>query len=117
MSYTSGGVVVLTSRHTTNANSGYSNKTDEEIIDENFYSLLHETSHHLGVRDHYCAKDNDPITDKCSNKNCDTCYGGFSDTRTCVMGDKRDIVTTAPFEDVYCSECKENILNHLESHH
>lgn len=76
---------------------------------------MHELSHQLGARDHYCygvatAKSG------CANKNCDVCYLGRSTIRSCMMSYRLNIET----EDeatLYCSSCLADINNHLTNHH
>ena len=107
--------VVMTPHHTTTGSTNsYANKPQDKVYYHSILSLMHELSHQIGAKDHYCKKG---INDEgpCSNMNCDTCHNGYLKTRKCIMADGDDLLFTD--NDLYCSECITNILTHLNEHH
>ena len=106
--------VVMTPHHTTSSINGYPNKPQDKVYYHSILSLMHELSHQIGAKDHYCKKG---ITDvgPCSNMNCDKCHNGYQETRKCIMADGDELLFTD--NDLYCSECITNILTHLNEHH
>lgn len=106
--------VVITPKHTTTGNN-YTNKSDSEIRKESIYTLMHELSHQLDAPDHYCYG-RDPNTGVCINPDCDTCQGGMTVARSCMMTYRYDIEEKSE-STLYCSSCLADINNHLSGHH
>lgn len=106
--------VVITPKHTTTGNN-YTNKSDSEIRKESIYTLMHELSHQLDAPDHYCYG-RDPNTGVCINLDCDTCRGGMTVARNCMMTYRYDIEEKSE-STLYCSSCLADINNHLSGHH
>lgn len=103
------GNVIITPYATTNPNNNFSNYTNSKVRRESLYTLVHETSHQLGLYDHYCAGDFSPSSNRCSNKHCSKCYGN-SIPKGCIMYERLDI-EEVPLTNLYCEDCKKNILN------
>lgn len=106
--------VVITPLHTTTG-SNYTNKSDSEVRKESIFTLMHELSHQLGAPDHYCGgiKEGQSV---CSNTNCDVCYMGMPQPRTCIMSYRYDI-EARNVSTLYCSSCQAVINDHLMNHH
>lgn len=107
-------MIIITPATTTDDN--YQNESTENIYTESIYMLLHETSHQLGAKDHYCAKGYHSLDDLivsgydlCDNTTCDICRNN-SDPRACVMTDRYDGYP-------HCSDCISIIEEHLLDHH
>ena len=84
-------------------------------IDRNLQGvLMHELCHQFGARDHYHEPTVPGEDDTCRNKSiCSECEINPRD-ESCIMNQsRRDISDDA----VLCSECLNDILNHLISHH
>lgn len=106
--------VVITPKNTTTGNN-YTNKSDSEIRKESIYTLMHELSHQLDAPDHYCYG-RDLNTGVCINPDCDTCQGGMTVARNCMMTYRYDIEEKSE-STLYCSSCLADINNHLSGHH
>lgn len=70
------GNVIITPYGTFSETAGYPSVSDAKIREDRIYTLVHETGHQFGLHDHYCAGDISPITNKCSNIFCSSCYIG-----------------------------------------
>ena len=81
-----------------------------EIRKEYIYDLMHETSHALGVPEHYCFED--PV-DNCSNLLCTRCHGGT----VCFMMATRPDIEAININILYCKNCIDTINAHLADHH
>ena len=85
------------------------------INTENRFTLIHETSHQLGVPDHYCY--GRPANGgKCVNTSCYDCYMNLGSPPVCIMSRRYNIETIAT-SAMYCNSCKTTISNHLKNHH
>ena len=73
--------------------------------------LMHELAHQFGVLDHY--HEEDPDGNCISGEICSKC-GTNPRPATCIMKICRMNINEAT---VICDECKNDILEHLESHH
>ena len=104
--------VIMTPKHTTDSN--YVNKSAATVNRESRYTLLHETSHQLGAPDHYCYGI-DTSTGKCGNPNCCSCNGEPVPAK-CMMNVRCDVEGTALLS-LYCSDCINDIMNHIKNHH
>ena len=107
-------MVIITPATTTDEN--YQNESAEKILTESIYILLHETSHQLGAKDHYCAKGYHSLNDlsasgydRCDNTTCDICRYDTA-PRACVMTNRYDGYP-------HCSDCISIIKEHLLDHH
>ena len=108
--------VIITPRHTTTGD-GFTNKSDFEVRKESIYTLMHETSHQLGLPDHYCyGKDSNDPERKCINEYCDECVFGRGEARQCLMSYRYDVENTSE-ATLYCSSCLASINAHLTDHH
>ena len=105
--------VIITPRHTTSG-SGYTNKSDSDVRIESIFTLMHETSHQLGLPDHYCYDEN--TENGCPNLSCDRCYNGMQRPRQCLMSYRYD-VETVPEATLYCTSCLAAVNAHLANHH
>ena len=103
------GNIIITPYATTNPNNNFSNYTSSKVRRESLFTLVHETSHQLGLYDHYCAGDFAPPSNRCSNKHCSKCYGSFI-PKGCIMYERLDIEDIS-LTNLYCNDCKKNILN------
>lgn len=82
--------------------------------------FLHELSHDLDAPDHYheMLKD-DAGTYYCRGGDmCITCHPETGRAGWCIMrsGWRSDLLTCEP-DEIYCEECKNDILEHLGKHH
>lgn len=94
----------------------YSNKSASLIEEESVYDLMHETSHQLGLLDHYCTKKTGELG-SCSNLGCIKCHDTTNDEgEECVMNKRLDI-SAIMSDSVYCTVCKNRMKAHLEDHH
>ncbi len=77
--------------------------------------LMHELNHQFGAIDHYheLADTNDPSSCKFKDV-CFECGGANARPQTCIMNNSRQDIYS---DDIICSECKNDILQHLISHH
>ena len=84
----------------------YSTNTD--------FTFLHELSHQLGAPDHYCYGKLASLV--CVNLNCDECYHGMAEPRSCMMS---EVINIDEYSDttLYCSDCLDDIREHLSDHH
>lgn len=75
---------------------------------------MHELNHQYGARDHYheLADLNDPGS--CKFKEICSCCGDNPRPSTCIMYQSRIDISNS---NVICSECKSDILSHLDGHH
>lgn len=103
-------ILVFTTGNTVNKTTNQ-NKSASIIRSRSIYELMHETGHQFGLTDHYCKENGSP----CSNIYCYSCTRGYAAPR-CIM--------TLPFDtenydndDLFCSECINEIKNHLSDHH
>ena len=88
---------------------------EDTIIVESVREFMHELSHDIGATiDHYCKFDYDD-NGKCSNHYCDKCYLEIQG-RHCLMNNIKDI-DIEETSTIYCNDCKERIINHLNNHH
>lgn len=97
--------------------------------DQPIAELLHEISHQIGARDHYCYIDNhnDSSTEyPCSNGNCYKCVYSQEAPPQCVMATVKDWglgseLSPEEISSIFCAACKKdgtwNISIHLENHH
>ena len=108
------GSVVITPHHTTSSNNNYQNKSADIVHIQSINSFLHEVSHQLGTDDHRCEKKAGEV--QCANVNCDICYKGFSSVQPCIMTQRWDVESVA-LEDLYCDDCRSDIILHIKSHH
>ena len=103
------GFVVMTMY--ASVDSSYIQNSDAEVKAESEFALCHELSHCLSLDDHYCLYDNDPITGKCSNEDCDICYLGATKQRDCIMTHRGPYVD--PTIDGFCLDCYNRIRDFL----
>ncbi len=106
-------IIIFTTGNTVNKQT-YTNKSDSNIRKYSIYELIHETSHQLGTRDHYCYG-KDPATNVCKNPYCDECV----DNKTapfCIMNLPFN-VESYDVDKLFCDECKQTIKAHLAEHH
>ena len=80
-----------------------------EVAEENIFTLMHESSHHLWAKDHYCynGKTENNINDgtpPCSNTYCDICV---------YKQPRRNCAMTWRLEYTYCSDCIARITEYL----
>lgn len=94
------------------------NEYEEQIAEENMFSLIHELSHQIGAPDHYCAEDwnEDDEVKKCTNDHCDECVNEMDAPRPCIMS-YIYYISTLTDEEMYCSDCIRDINGHLDTHH
>ena len=92
---------------------GTIDKTSAKIREDRIYTLVHETSHQLGVYDHYCAGDKKDDDSVCSNKHCSEC-SGEPIPYGCIMLGREDIENT-PYTALYCNDCIKNISNSINN--
>lgn len=85
----------------------------EKIREDRVFTLVHETSHQLSLRDHYCYGDISEITQQCSNPFCAEC-SGTTITQSCIMN-KRASIEKTDFDELYCDECKRRISNYIKN--
>lgn len=79
--------------------------------------MMHETSHQLGLPDHYCyGKDSNDPESKCINEYCDECVFERGEARQCLMSYRYDVENTSE-ATLYCSSCLASINAHLTDHH
>ena len=102
--------VVMTPKHTTNALSGYSNRSPDVIIYQSLFTLMHELGHQLSLPDHYCY--DAPAGQKCGRIDCYDCYEG----EPCVMHKREDIRNVNNL-NMFCPSCLEKLAAHLSDHH
>lgn len=84
--------------------------------------LLHEISHQIGAPDHYheLIKDDTGQTVCRGGDMCITCNPLTGRPKWCTMGDDgnwRTDLSYCDMDEVYCEGCREEILEHLASHH
>ena len=103
-------MLIFTTGNTVDKNTNQ-NKSNSLIRSRSIYELIHETSHQFGLHDHYCKKNGSP----CSNQYCYSCTRGYSAPR-CIMNLPFD-TENYDNDDLFCSECTENIITHLSDHH
>ena len=97
------------------ATSEYCNSTQSTIYNNSILALLHEVSHSLGTRDHYCTQTS---TQACDQRYCDIHQYNRPQVRTCVMGYYYNLnIATTPDSDLICNECRQRIIEHLELYH
>ncbi len=106
------GTIVFTPYSLVNPNT-YVNYTDSRIKRENTYTLIHETGHQLNLHDHYCKGDISEVTNKCTNKYCSKCYEETI-PYGCIMYERVN-VATSDFIELYCDNCKKNVLNYIKN--
>ncbi len=88
-------------------------ESQAEIREDRIFTLVHETSHQLGVHDHYCRGDISPITKKCSYSHCSKCYGETI-PYGCIMYERVNIEDVS-YTDLYCDDCIKNITNTIKN--
>lgn len=87
--------------------------TSAKIREDRVFTLVHETSHQLGVYDHYCRGDISEITRKCSYEHCSKCYGDII-PYGCIMYERVNI-EEASFVELYCDDCIKEISSTIKS--
>lgn len=89
-------------------------KDDIARYNDNASTLMHELSHLIGARDHYCwagTAEERP----CDNPFCDICQY-LMETRACLMA-KPWIFSEYSDDELYCSDCIARMNAHLQDHH
>ena len=114
-SLSSNHTVIITPLHTTDEYT-HENVDYDLYVENSRFTLLHETSHQLGTPDHYCKKDQDETgTEDCSNINCTLCRENRYPP-SCIMTSRLDMANT-PTSDLYCTNCIQDIEQHISDHH
>lgn len=107
-------ILVFTTGNTVDKSTN-KNKSDYMVRSRSIYELMHETGHQFELHDHYCYGIN-PSTGVCGNNYCDTCVDNKSTAPFCVMNKPFDI-QEYDTDEIFCSECKKTIEDHLKNHH
>ena len=107
--------IVMTPMATTFASQNYINRSDYEVEYQSVYTLMHELAHQFDAYDRYC-NGIDPDTNVCTNENCDRCYLGIAEEIPCIMHGRRNIYELTD-DQIFCDDCYEIIVAHLEDHH
>lgn len=88
----------------------------EEILRDSVSKgvLMHELAHQFGARDHYHETTVDGDDSTCKHKDICSWCGDNPRPESCIMNNSRVGINN---QNVICSECMQDILNHLNSHH
>ncbi len=92
----------------------YINKSNEKILKEQSATLMHETVHQLGVRDHYCYNLDPMDPQPCINEGCYKC-NRKDEEKEAVEPDCMMMFSKYPTEteDLLCDQCQAQILEFL----
>lgn len=109
----------------TSAKENGENFPVEHVRQDRIFTLLHELSHQLGAKDHYCAGNaSNGYDNPCGNVYCYKCYYNLPEPE-CVMDrvydDLEERLISGDLSGIYCAEClgtgDNGIPNHLMDHH
>ena len=118
--------IVMTIGMVTDAQNNYSNHPSSAIFNQRVYTLLHETSHFLGLGDHRCY---DQSSYDCNNPRecCYRCDMYRTSQPICLMSsygmlDLKTRLDNGNLSGIYCYFCtsssyEHSIVNHLSNHH
>ena len=81
--------------------------------------VIHEISHQIGAPDHYHEMITINGAEVCrGGELCGTCNPSTGRPTWCVMDDGRgNDIDINNLNNIYCSGCKNDIINHLNNHH
>ena len=101
----------------------YGEHLPHKKLNENSRTLLHEISHQFFALDHYCHGDTCENAERCNNPDHNLDVDSRRDG-WCIMdndgGDgvpKWSDITARNINEIFCEQCKAEILAHLEEHH
>ena len=118
--------IVMTIGMVTDSKNNYSNHPNSVIFNQRIFTLLHETSHFLGLGDHRCY---DESSSDCNNPKecCYRCDMSHTVEPICLMSshgmlDLKTRLDNGDLSGIYCFVCRSSayeysIVNHLSDHH
>ncbi len=81
------------------------------------HTVCHELGHELGAPDSYCPKWINPNTKADCPEHCWQHGGTKAYSKDCLMSNQNNAFSTYTAENMFCSYCKNDIINHINAYH